>query len=264
MMIYRPRTNIKSKLERRASRLLNKRMIKPALTRPIISISFDDCPQTALLNAAPMLEENNWRGTFYMAMGLCGTTNHLGLHMTEDDVKAAHKNGHEIANHTFSHIDGQQTSQSNFLADIDKNQAALDALNLPLSQNFAYPYGCVSPKLKSRIAKKFKIVRGVHNPAQSSEQTSHIDTALLPSMRIYSGDAVEAILRKIEHIKKHPQWLTLFTHDVRDTPSDYGCTPNDMARIIDAIKESGAIVLPLIDALNYTQNRVQSSGDLDV
>jgi len=251
-VIYEPNMDLRSKLERRAAKLIGKRNLRPKLDRPIISFSFDDCPRSALNNAAPLLEENGWHGTFYMAMGLCDSTNHLGLHMNADDVKAAYENGHEIADHTFSHIDGQQTPFKDFKADIDRNQAAITALGIPQSRNFAYPYGCFSPKLKKLTSQKFELVRGVHDP-DMSEANRSLDTALLPSMRMYNGNEVNDIIQTIGRLKHDPQWLTLFTHDVRENPSDFGCRPDDIKRIISAIKKSDAQVMPMISALDYIQ-----------
>ncbi len=258
-IVYHPRNTLGAKLHRRAARHIGKRYLSPKLERPIISFSFDDCPRSALTNAAPLLEDNGWRATFYIAMGLCGTSNHLGQHMSLEDVKAAYKNGHEIADHTFSHLDGQQVSLRDFLADIEKNQAALNAVNIPPSRNFAYPYGCVSPKLKKNIAQKFQLARGVHNPV-IGRANAPLDTALLPSMRMYHGKAIDDIIGAIKHLKTQPQWLTLFTHDVRDTPSDYGCTVQDIHRIIAVIKDSGADVMPMSAALDH----IKSMGEADV
>lgn len=252
-VVYQPRTDLRSKVERRAARIIGKRIIAPKLGRSIISFSFDDCPKSALTNAAPLLEAEGWRGTFYMAMGLCGSINHLGEHMSEDDVKAANHNGHEIADHTFAHLDGQQVTHRDFLHDIDKNQSAIDALNIPPSRNFAYPYGCVSPSLKGKIAARFDLVRGVHNPVFKTANTQ-LDCALLPSMRMYHGQAVEDIIKTIGNLKTAPQWLTLFTHDVRAAPSDFGCTLQDISRIITAIKDSGIDVMPMIEAYDYIKS----------
>src|SRR5438874_1364917 len=37
---------------------------------PLVSITFDDVPQSAWRIGAPMLEERGWRGTFYIATSL--------------------------------------------------------------------------------------------------------------------------------------------------------------------------------------------------
>jgi len=251
--VYQPRTDLRSKLARRAARIIGKRMTAPKLERAIISFSFDDCPKSALTNAAPLLEVEGWRGTFYMAMGLCGSINHLGQHMSEDDVKAANHNGHEIADHTFDHLDGQQVSHREFLQNIDKNQNAIDALNIPLSRNFAYPYGCVSPSLKGKVAARFDLSRGVHDPVFKTANTQ-LDTALIPSMRMYHGQEIEDIIKTIESLQNAPQWLILFTHDVRVAPSDFGCTMQDISRIITAIKDNGVDVMPMIEAYDYIKS----------
>ena len=102
------------------------------------------------------------------------------------------------------------------------------------------------------MARKFDLIRGVHDP-DTSETNTELDTALLPSMRMYNGNAVNDIIQTIGRIKHEPLWLTLFTHDVRETPSDFGCRPDDIKRIIYAIKESGARVMTMIDALDDLQ-----------
>ena len=63
----------------------------------MISLTFDDCPKSVVDNALPLIEQEGWQATLYMSMGLCGTTNHLGLHMSESDVTAAHTSGHELS-----------------------------------------------------------------------------------------------------------------------------------------------------------------------
>jgi peptidoglycan/xylan/chitin deacetylase (PgdA/CDA1 family) len=141
MTVYHPDMSLKAKVKRRLVPFQARRILKPKLDRPIVSFSFDDCPKSVIENALKPLEQENWRSTIYIAMGLCGTTNHLGLHMSASDVKALHENGHEIADHTFNHIDTSQHSTATVLADIEKNQESLKAMGLPKSKTFAYPYG---------------------------------------------------------------------------------------------------------------------------
>lgn len=242
--IYTPDMGLKAKLERHMARHFGRRNILPQPERPIISFSFDDCPKTALDNGAALLETEGWHGTFYMAMGLCGTTNHLGLHMSQRDVKAAFDTGHEIADHTYDHIDAQKTPLALFMINIEKNQTALDALGIPASRNFAYPYGSVSLKIKKRLKQEFELVRGVCDP-----ETAKIDTALIPAMRMYSGHHIEDIIQTIKSMStpdpKTPRWLNIYTHDISDNPSPYGCTPHEMRRIVNVIKDMDMQVMPM-------------------
>ena len=249
MTIYQPDMSLKAKLRRRMVPFVARRVLKPKLARPIVSFSFDDCPKSVIENAIKPLAQENWRSTVYIAMGLCGTTNHLGLHMNAEDVKALHEDGHEVADHTFSHIDAMQHTLKDFLADIEKNQAAFNAINLPASQTFAYPYGQVTKDLKSTLARMFKGARGI----SSRESIEDIDLNQIRANRLYAGSEYEKVMSQIENIKNKPGWLPIFTHDVRENPSQYGCTPSQMLNVIKAVKSSGAQVLTMADAINHLE-----------
>jgi len=54
----------------------------------------------------------------------------------------------------------------------------------------------------------------------------------------------------VNDLVKTGGWLTFFTHDVRNNPSDYGCTPADMNKIIEIVKASGAEVLSIKDTIS--------------
>ena len=76
---------IQAKIMRHVSRRTD-RSVLPSLTNSIISIGFDDCPKSAFTNGLPLMEAEGWRATIYVACGLCETTNHLGLHVSEADI----------------------------------------------------------------------------------------------------------------------------------------------------------------------------------
>jgi len=249
MGIYQPDMSLKTKVKRRLVPFQARRIIKPCLERPIVSFSFDDCPKSVIENAIKPFEQENWRATIYIAMGLCGITNHLGLHMNENDVKALHQEGHEIADHTFNHIDVTQHSIAAVLSDIDENQASLDALGLPESKTFAYPYGQVTAELKSALSVRFKGCRGI----RSREHHEDIDLNQIRSNRVYAGADFEKVIHQISRITDKPGWLPVFTHDVRDNPSKFGCTPEQMRSVIEAVKKSGAQVLTMADAIEQME-----------
>lgn len=249
MKIYQPNTSLKAKMKRRLVPLQGRRLLKPKLVRPIVSFSFDDCPKSVIENAITPLAQENWRSTVYISMGLCDTTNHLGLHMSADDVKALHADGQEIADHTFNHIDATQHSLDEFMANINKNQEALNALGLPESKTFAYPYGQVTTAAKKALSTKFKGLRGI----RSRDSQEIIDLNQIKSNRLYAGSEFEKLMAQIEGLSAKPGWLPIFTHDVRENPSQYGCTPEQMRRVIEAVKASGAQVLPIAEAIEILE-----------
>ena len=214
------------------------RSILPVPDQSIITFGFDDCPASAIENALPMLEAEGWHATIYVACGLCETENHLGRHMSLSDIKNVHDRGHEIADHTFSHVSSNDVTTENYLSEIEKNQAALSALGLPRSRHFAYPFGHVTPELKRALKHKFETLRGVINYNKSSQ-----DANLVNATRVYSGKDLNTAIEAINQAKSEPCWLHLFTHDVRENPSIYGCTPNEFQSVVAAVKATGLPVL---------------------
>lgn len=246
-----------SELAYKASRFLSRgvsRSILPEIDESIISFGFDDCPASAIETALPMLEAEGWRATIYVACGLCGVENHLGIHMSLKDIVDVHARKHEIADHTFSHVSSNDLTTREYMADIERNQKALMKLGLPHSRHFAYPFGHVSPTLKKSLRKRFKTLRGVVTATHTKQ-----DANLLNATRIFSGESIQAALQKIEIAKTKPQWLNLFTHDVRENPSDFGSTPEDFRRIVNAVRDSGIRVMTVDEAYRTIVKRRQDS-----
>src|SRR5260370_16904203 len=105
-----------------------------------VSFPFDDFPHSAFAAGGEVLEQHGLRGTYYTALGLAGTTGELGPMLERDDVLAAHHRGHEIACHTFRHLDSSRAGSTAILDEITDNSPPLSHL-LPsfLSANFPYP-----------------------------------------------------------------------------------------------------------------------------
>ncbi len=242
-----------SELVHKASRFISRgvsRALLPELNASIISFGFDDCPASAIETALPILEAEGWRATVYVSVGLCGTENHLGVHMKTEDILDVHEHGHEIADHTYSHISSNNVGTREYIADVERNQKALTKLGLPRSRHFAYPFGHVSPSLKQALGKQFHTLRGVLSPTHATQ-----DANLLNAVRIYSGSRLQDALNQIERAKSKPIWLNLFTHDVRQNPSEFGCTPEEFQKIVKAVKESGLRVMTVDDAYRTIEKR---------
>ena len=226
------------------------RSVLPAVQETIISVGFDDCPASAIETALPLMEAEGWRATIYVACGLCDTENHLGKHMSLSDVVEVHKRGHEIADHTFSHMSANDVDIDVYLQDIEKNQHTLEALGLPRSRHFAYPLGHLSPALKRAVSERFLTCRGVLTPLGPKQ-----DANLLKATRVYSGERFQEALSQIEAAKQTPKWLNFFTHDVRENPSEFGCTPEEFQELVAAVKDSGLRVMTVADAYDAIQKQ---------
>ncbi len=249
--IYEPARTLGVRIKRRLTPFMARRQIQVKLDRPLVSFSFDDCPKSAIDNALPALEARSWCGTVYLACGLFNITNHLGLHMSAQDALAISKAGHEIGDHTFSHYDALNRPQDIYQADIARNQDAFEALGLPKAETFAYPYGQTYGALKTALGGTFKGLRGI-SPLTHSK---HVDLNQIGSYPLFSGTDLTSLLGAIANLAHKPGWITIFTHDVRDNPSAWGCTQNDLERVIKAVADIDAQVLPVADAITLLEGK---------
>ena len=89
--------------------------------------------------------------------------------------------------------------------------------------------------------------RGIHEP-----DGNRLDLNLAASGRLYS-DYFEETCDLIREAAKEKRWLILFGHDVRDAPSEFGCTPDELAKWLELIASLSLDVLPVRDALDRVQ-----------
>ncbi|NNE58541.1 MAG: polysaccharide deacetylase family protein [Hellea sp.] len=243
-MIYQPSHRLSSRIARKLTRFQSVNKMRLAPGKTVVSFSFDDCPKSAIRGGVRALEAEGWRSTIYVACGLLGTENHHGEILAGEDVRALQDNGHEIGDHTFSHLDASKSTLPDFEQDVERNQEALSALGVSPSRTFAYPYGVATPDTKAAMQRRFKGARGI-------DMTLHcksVDLNQIGSFPIYENSSADTI-GAIRAIAKSGGWITLFTHDIRDNPSEWGCTPKTMQSIIEAIKDVGADILTIEGAI---------------
>ncbi len=245
---YQPPDNIMAKLARKTVTFRARRILKYNLARPLISFSFDDFPTSAFYGIG-LLEQEGWKATFYTSMGLCGIENHHGKNFHAEDLLRLQKAGHEIACHTYSHMDCANAAIEEIMNDIDENEKALAAIGIAKPEHFAYPYGSLNAKLKTVLAQRFKTMRGI----KAGMQTGAADLNELRSYGIYSDKTLDKLLSDIKSLAYKHGWITVFAHDIRNNHSKWGCKPDDFARVVGAVKDIDAIVLPIGDALEYLE-----------
>lgn len=244
---YQPAGGLIGKVRRLAARAGSRRPIDIAITEPIVSFTFDDFPRSAALVAAPMLERRGWRGTYYTAMGFLSTTTHLGAMMQRGDIEALHARGHEIACHTFAHLDASHSEPEVFADDCERNCAELMDLGiLRPHTSFAFPYGEATPAIKQELQARYGALRGVRHGINRKGD----DMNLLKAVALDGGKAgLDKALRAIHEARREPGWLIFYGHDVRDNPSDWGCTPEFLATICAEVDAQDLPVLTVGETL---------------
>ncbi|WP_339872098.1 polysaccharide deacetylase family protein [uncultured Brevundimonas sp.] len=241
---YSADAGLGAKLRRRYARLVHRRPARLALTQPTVSFTFDDAPASAA-TAAAILERHQARGTYYLCAGLFDETGHMGRYINAAEAADLAGRGHEIGCHSHGHIDAHRAGEVALLADSERNVTRLTALG-GSARHFAFPYGEVSPVAKARLADRYGSLRGVH----AGLVRDGGDLNQLPAVGI-EGDSGEAVARQwIDRAVETHAWLILFTHDVSDTPSPWGCTPAALDRLAAHARAAGCALKTVGEVLD--------------
>lgn len=232
--VYQADPSLKGKLRRRLARLVHRRPAGPP-PRPMVTFSFDDAPASAAETGARLLEAHGLRGTFYISAGLAGTDGPMGRIADMDEVQRLEMAGHEVACHTLTHLDCGRAGHDTIVADAKANRDALSAANLPAPVSFAYPYGDVSPAAKRALGGAYLSLRALHHGIVT--QGSDLNQA--PAVGIEGSDGEDIAGQWLDRVAQTGGWLILYTHDVQDAPSAFGCTPAALGRLIDKAQALG-------------------------
>ena len=243
---YSADRSLKGKFRRRWARVVHRRPLRSTIDRPIVSITFDDAPQTAVEAGAAVLEAEGVRGVFYVCAGLDRREGPMGLYGDLDGYADLAHRGHEIACHTFSHLDCGQAAGPVITADVDRNNNALLHDAGLTTRNFAYPYGDVSPQAKAVLQGRFGSLRGLHPGLVRNGS----DLNQLPAVGIEGPNGEATAARWIDQAMAENAWLILYTHDVRPDPSAWGCTPDALRRLIQRARAGGAEIAPVATVLD--------------
>ena len=153
--------------------------------------------------------------------------------------------GHELGCHTFSHQPCWRLSAAELDEDLDRNaRSSRFALGEKPFVTFAYPYGLASAAAKRLVAARFAAVRHIRKGINAGT----IDMAELRANEISADTPAQALNRLIDRCRDRNGWLLLFTHDISETPSPWGCTPALFAELVERAVASGCSVLPVGDA----------------
>lgn len=199
---------------------------------PMVSFTFDDVPKSAATTGARLLGEYNAKGTYYVASGLVDQWSGHWTGASDDDIVRLHREGHEIACHTFSHLRTTDLNAAAMAAEIDSNRRYLRALDSSIRlENFAYPFGLASVSRKGQLGRIFRSSRGILPGVNSGI----VDLQFLRAMPLTEAHIDrDAIDRAFDEAVAKNGWLIFYGHDIETAPSPYGCTPELLRHALDA------------------------------
>jgi peptidoglycan/xylan/chitin deacetylase (PgdA/CDA1 family) len=119
-------------------------------------------------------------------------------------------------------------------------------------QSFSYPFGDLSPQSKHAFASKsaagplagFKVLRALHH---GLIQTG-TDLNQAPSVGVETDYGEANAMKWIERAAARNAWLILYTHDVIEAPSRFGCSPATLERLLQAALSRGFDIVTVAQA----------------
>ena len=233
-------------MRRRAARHLDVEAVEIAPARGVFSLSFDDFPATAWTEAGPILAEHGVKATYYVCGGLCDGVNMGRDQYRVDHLQALHAAGHEVGCHTYGHTSALRMSREALRLSLDANAAwVAERLGGYRMTTFAWPFGDATVQAKQYVRGRFALARGVRDGVNAGREDRGLIKSIGLESRRLPGYDLEALMAEAAGRRG---WLTAYGHDVSDRPTDYGCTPDDLDRVLRLAKAAGLEVLPVAAA----------------
>jgi peptidoglycan/xylan/chitin deacetylase (PgdA/CDA1 family) len=247
---------VQGRFMRESARRFSRRPFLMNTATPLISFTFDDFPRSALLAGGAILEKFGLAGTYYASFGLMGKEAPTGSIFVREDLQRLFDRGHELGCHTYGHCNAWETDPSAFEASVIKNQQALQELVRGASfRTLSYPYGVPRPRTKEKLSKHFACCRCGGQTFNIGE----VDANYLSAFFLEKNRNDPEFVRKlIERSRLAKGWLILATHDISENPTPFGCTPAFFEEVVRSAVNSGARILPVIQAWEVLQASASS------
>ncbi len=239
---YQPSRSFYAKINRRMTQMRQAAPTRIDLDRPILTITFDDCPQSAFHKGAGVLDKYGVKGGFYIATGLLGRASCMGPMASAAQVRELVNRGHEVGAHSHAHFDYACAEREQIEADIQTNVERLrEICQLERIESFAFPYGETSYQAKKSLSNRFTTMRGL----LPGINRGTVDRAQLRSFELDGlPDSVANVLSALDDLHRAPGWMIIFSHDVSEKPSQFGTTPQALEEIIQKAQSLDIDILP--------------------
>lgn len=199
-----------------------------------VAFCIDDIPQSALGH----FSETELPLTLFISGGLQNKVAYGKKMYNLSDLKVyceKHRLS-EISCHTYSHNDISSLTNWEFMDDCKKNR---EFLNSEFCRNdsmgFSFPRGRWNVRLLKDLSKHYKYLRTTRKFILRFLCFKYF----LPGIPCYSSQ-LPALYEVLErHCSRKNFWLVLYTHDICESPSQFGMTPDECNKLIKELTQMG-------------------------
>ncbi len=224
--------------------------------QPLVSITFDDGWQSVYDRALPLLNKHHFTSTQYVNASTIETPNFI----TAAEVQQMHEAGHEIAAHSYEHVDLTSIGVDKLDEELRKSKEALAAAGLSTA-DLALPYGRHDPQVDWYANKYFDSVRGTDDGINTRQNLEPRDLKVFYVTDVTTPNQLAEALAETSRVNG---WLILVYHQIAppgstvtggDTISADRSTITSaaLAAQLQLVDESGIKVQPVAQALKQLQ-----------
>ena len=169
----------------------------------IVSFTFDDFPETAISNGSVILDKYHCKGTFYVSYNLLGGDSPSGKIAEMNDIIEILKNNHELACHTYTHLDCYNNSVDKIANDCKKNRNIFKEQTGQILSSFAYPRGNITPSVKKEVTTYYETARTI----ERGINRDLIDLAALKSVPLYHNYGKDRCMKWLNRLDEKGGWF---------------------------------------------------------
>ncbi|MFI7583245.1 polysaccharide deacetylase family protein [Kocuria sp. M1N1S27] len=224
--------------------------------QPMVSITFDDGWQSVYNRALPLLNEHGFPSTQYVNPSTLETPGF----MTAAEVRQMHEAGHEIAAHSYEHVDLTSIGPERLNEEMRKSAETLAAAGFD-TDDLAPPYGRSDPQVDWYASQYFDIVRGTE---QGLNTRQNLESHDLKVFYVTDETTPEELSAALAETSRANGWLILVYHQIA-APESNGAqentitadrstiTSNALAEQLRLVDESGIEVRTVAQAFEQLQ-----------
>jgi peptidoglycan/xylan/chitin deacetylase (PgdA/CDA1 family) len=199
--------------------------------RSAVTLMFDDGEENTYIEAKPILDKANFKGSTVVSIGEIGSLDFLSF----DQIRELVSSEWEIVSHGITHTDLTTLPSGEVINELVSSKQALENEGFRVN-NFALPFGAYNGDILAESAKAGYLSARAFELGDNPQGTFPYDVKVQGVINSTAVSEVEAWLSKA---KAENRWLVLVFHGIRNTGDDaYYTTPGTFQDIIDAVLTS--------------------------
>ncbi|MBC7472196.1 MAG: polysaccharide deacetylase family protein [candidate division SR1 bacterium] len=222
--------------------------VSDGFKRPLISIDFDDGWKNAYKSGFPVLDEFGFKGS---AMIVTDTTQnpdrYNNLYMNSTEVVNLSNRGHKIGSHSATHVNLVGLNDGQLQSEVVNPKIYLESLLGQPINYFVTPFCEHNAEVTDYVRQHYTI--GMRNCDSNVNIKSSFDQYNVNAFPILNTTTLAELQKTISSIKQNNGWLVLMYHEVKPGNEAYSITQANFRAQMQAIKDSGVVVVPSEDAI---------------